>query len=111
MRKILVSEFMGPKRAKLFNLVLVTEMETVIRSLSEHPSNDAVNLNGLFFALVKRVVCKVAFGKNCRKEPLSSPSWEVMLNEALELLSDSLQILMHTSTQLLMNIAIITLKK
>nr|GFC18749.1 cytochrome P450 71B34-like [Tanacetum cinerariifolium] len=90
MRKILVSELLGPKRATLFNHALVTEIETVVQSLSLHPLNTVVNLNELFLALVKGVVLKVAFGKNYRQQPLKGPSLEVMIDETMELLGGSL---------------------
>nr|GEW43762.1 cytochrome P450 71B34-like [Tanacetum cinerariifolium]GEW43765.1 cytochrome P450 71B34-like [Tanacetum cinerariifolium] len=60
MRKLFVSEFLGLKRAKLSN----------------HVRN-------------KRVVCKVAFGTNYREQPLKGPSWEVMLDETMEILNGS----------------------
>ncbi|KAJ0771514.1 putative cytochrome P450 [Helianthus annuus] len=86
MRKILVSEFLGPKRARLFNHVLVSEIETMVRSLGSHPPNVALNLNKLILATVKGVVCKVAFGNNYRQQPIKGPSWEVLVDEALEML-------------------------
>ncbi|KAF5799327.1 putative cytochrome P450 [Helianthus annuus] len=86
MRKILVSEFLGPKRARLFNHVLVSEIETMVRLIGSHPPNVAVNLNKLFLATVKGVVCKVAFGNNYRQQPIKGPSWEVLVYEALEML-------------------------
>ncbi|CAH1424353.1 unnamed protein product [Lactuca virosa] len=90
MRKLLVSEFLGPKRAVLFNHVLVAEIECMVRSISSHPSNTVVNLNKMFLASVKAVVCTVAFGMNYREEPLKGPSWEVMLDETMEILNGSL---------------------
>ncbi|KAJ0771529.1 putative cytochrome P450 [Helianthus annuus] len=90
MRKILVSEFLGPKRARWFNHVLVTEIETMLHALGSHPPNVAVNLNKLFLALVKGVVCKVAFGNNYRQQPNKGPSWEVVVDEGLEMLGGSL---------------------
>ncbi|KAL4576537.1 hypothetical protein LXL04_012632 [Taraxacum kok-saghyz] len=89
MRKLLVSEFLGPKRARLFNHVLMTEIELMVRSISSYPSNDVVNLNKLFLRTVKAVVCKVAFGNNYREEPLKGPPWEVMLDESMEILNGS----------------------
>lgn len=83
MRKILVSEFLGPKRTKLFNQVLVTEKENKVPSLS---SNGVINLNKLFFAIVKGVVFQDAFG---REQALNGVSWEVMLNETMEILNGS----------------------
>ncbi|KAL7614734.1 hypothetical protein Lser_V15G08469 [Lactuca serriola] len=90
MRKLLVSEFLGPKRAILFNHVMVAEIETMVCSISANPSNTVVNLNKMFSAIVKAVVCKVAFGKNYREEPLKGPSWEVMVDETIEILNGSL---------------------
>ncbi|KAI3809403.1 hypothetical protein L1987_25375 [Smallanthus sonchifolius] len=90
MRKILMSEFIGPKRGRLFNQVLVTEVETMVRALALHPPNVAANLNKLFLALVKGVVCKVAFGNNYRQQPIKGPSWEVVVDEAQEMLGGSI---------------------
>ncbi|GJY81653.1 putative cytochrome P450 [Tanacetum coccineum] len=90
MRKILVSELLGPKRATLFNHALVREIETVVQSLSLHPLNTVVNLNELFLTLVKGVVLKVAFGQNYRQQPLTGPSLKVMIDETMELLGGSL---------------------
>ncbi|KAL8193326.1 hypothetical protein R6Q57_026907 [Mikania cordata] len=91
MRKLFVSEFMGPKRTKLSRHVLVTEMESVIRSLSSHaPSNTAeVNMSDMCLEIVKQMVCKVAFGDNYRTQPSKGPSWDVMLTETMELLNGS----------------------
>ncbi|KAF5799309.1 putative cytochrome P450 [Helianthus annuus] len=90
MRKILVSEFLGPKRASSYNNVLVTEIKSMVHSLTLQPSNVAVNLNEVFLATVKGLVCKLAFGKNYREQPLKGPSWEVMLDETMEILNGSL---------------------
>ena len=90
MRKLLASEFLGPKRARLSNHVLVTEIENMVCSLSSNPSNVSVNLNNLFLAAIKGLVCKVAFGKNYREQPLKGPSWEVMLDETMEIMNGSL---------------------
>ncbi|KAI7757249.1 hypothetical protein M8C21_023770 [Ambrosia artemisiifolia] len=81
MRKLLVSEFLGPKKAHLFNHVLMMEIESIVRSIELHPSNAAVNLNELFFATIKGVMCKMAFGNNYRRQPLKGPSLEVMIYE------------------------------
>ncbi|KAK9061458.1 hypothetical protein SSX86_018639 [Deinandra increscens subsp. villosa] len=89
MRKLLVSEFMGPKRAKLSNHVLVTEMESIISSLSSNPSKKEVNLSNMFLEIVKQMVCKVAFGSNYRRQPAKGPSWDVMLYETMKLLNGS----------------------
>ncbi|KAI3705364.1 hypothetical protein L1987_75600 [Smallanthus sonchifolius] len=90
MRKILVFEFLGSKIASSFNHVLVTEIKSMVHSLSLHPSEVAVNLNKMFLATVKGLVCKVAFGKNYREQPLNGPSWEVMLDETTEILNGSI---------------------
>ncbi|KAD5961783.1 hypothetical protein R6Q59_014672 [Mikania micrantha] len=89
MRKILVSEFLGPKRASRINHVLGTEVDTMVRALALHPPNGAVNLRDLFLATVKAVVCKVAFGDNYRQQPINGPSWEVVVDEAQEMLGGS----------------------
>ncbi|KAM0023011.1 putative cytochrome P450 [Helianthus debilis subsp. tardiflorus] len=86
MCKLLVSELMGPKRAKVLHRVLVTEIENVIHSLSP---NTAVNLNDMFLDIVKQMMCKVAFGNNYREQPLKGPSWDVMLDETIDLLNGS----------------------
>ncbi|KAJ9540445.1 hypothetical protein OSB04_026951 [Centaurea solstitialis] len=86
MRKVLVSEFLGLKRAKLFNRVLVTEIETMLRSLS---SNTEVNLKKVFMEMVKGVICKVAFGNNYREQQPKGPSLEVMLDEIAEMFNGS----------------------
>ncbi|KAJ0704660.1 putative cytochrome P450 [Helianthus annuus] len=90
MRKLMVSEFLGPKKAPLFNHVLMTEIESMVRSIELLPSNVAVNLNELFLAIVKGMMCKVAFGNNYRQQPLKGPSWDVMVNEAQGMLGGSL---------------------
>ncbi|KAK9078607.1 hypothetical protein SSX86_002664 [Deinandra increscens subsp. villosa] len=91
MRKILVSELLGPKRSRVFNNVLVTEIETMVRELALRlcPPNVAVNLNELFIATVKEVVCKVSFGGDYRRQPVNGPSWEVVVDEAQEMLGGS----------------------
>nr|GFB16500.1 tubulin alpha chain-like [Tanacetum cinerariifolium] len=38
---------------------------------------------------IKGLVCKVAFGTNYREQPLKGPSWEVMLDETMEILNGS----------------------
>ncbi|KAJ9540446.1 hypothetical protein OSB04_026952 [Centaurea solstitialis] len=86
MRKVLVSEFLGLKRAKLFNRVLVTEIETMLRSLS---SNTEVNLKKVFMEMVKGMICKVAFGNNYREQQPKGPSLEVMLDEIAEMFNGS----------------------
>ncbi|KAI7736801.1 LOW QUALITY PROTEIN: hypothetical protein M8C21_011236 [Ambrosia artemisiifolia] len=86
MRKILVSEFL---ESSIVNHLLVTEIETTVHGLELHPPNVAVNLNKLFLAIAKEIVCKVAFGKNYRQQPIKGPSWEVLVVEALEMLGGS----------------------
>ncbi|XP_076897459.1 parthenolide synthase-like [Bidens hawaiensis] len=90
MRKLLVTEFLGPKRAKLANHVLAKEIGSIIRSLSLNPPNTEVNLNDMFLEIVKQKVCKVAFGKNYRDQVLKGPSLGVMLDETVELLNGSI---------------------
>ncbi|KAK1420470.1 hypothetical protein QVD17_22093 [Tagetes erecta] len=87
-RKVLISEFLGPKRARSFNYVLVKEVESMVHFLSLLPPNTEVNLSKMLLAMVKEVVCKVGFGKNYRD--LSGSSWEEILNEALVMLNGSL---------------------
>ncbi|GJT50213.1 retrovirus-related pol polyprotein from transposon TNT 1-94 [Tanacetum coccineum] len=89
MRKLLVSEFLGPKRDKLSNHVLVTKINNMVSSLLLNPSNVSINLNNLFLAAIKGLVCKVAFGTNYKEQPLKGPSWEVMLDETMEILNGS----------------------
>ncbi|XP_076897103.1 parthenolide synthase-like [Bidens hawaiensis] len=88
MRKLLVTEFLGPKRAKLTNHVLVTEMESIVHSLSINPPNTEVNLSSMFLEIVKHKVCKVAFGKSYG-ELLDDPSLDFMLDETIRLLNGS----------------------
>ncbi|XP_076921385.1 parthenolide synthase-like [Bidens hawaiensis] len=89
MRKILVSELMGPKRAKVSHHTLVTEMESMFRSLSSLPPNTEVNVSDMLLDLIKQKLCKVAFGKNYRKTPPKGPALEVMLDETIDLLNGS----------------------
>ncbi|KAJ0771505.1 putative cytochrome P450 [Helianthus annuus] len=89
-RKILVSEFLGPKRARSFNHVLVMEIESMVRVLSSHPANTEVNLSKMLLEMVKEVVCKVGFGKTYRGETINGSSWEEILEEAVVMLKGSL---------------------
>nr|XP_043630861.1 parthenolide synthase-like [Erigeron canadensis] len=91
MRKVFVSELLaGPRRAKMLNHVLVLETESMISSLSLHPSNVAINLNKVLFETIKGVICKIAFGDNYRQLPLIGPSWEEMLDETNTMLGGSI---------------------
>ncbi|XP_071694821.1 parthenolide synthase-like [Rutidosis leptorrhynchoides] len=90
MRKILVSEFLGPKRARLFNNVLITEIRSMIHFLSLSPINKPVNLNELFLTTIKTVVCTVAVGKNHRQQPANGPSWEEIVDDVQDMLGGSL---------------------
>ncbi|XP_076897115.1 parthenolide synthase-like [Bidens hawaiensis] len=90
MRKLLVTEFLGPKRAKLTNHMLVTEMESVIHSLSLNPPNTEVNLSSMFLEIVKNKVCKVGFGKSYVDQLLKGPSLDFMLDETIRLLNGSI---------------------
>ncbi|KAM0003739.1 putative cytochrome P450 [Helianthus debilis subsp. tardiflorus] len=89
-RKILVSEFLGPKRARSFNHVLVMGIESMVRVLSSHPGNTEVNLSKMLLEMVKEVVCKVGFGKTYRGETINGSSWEEILEEAVVMLKGSL---------------------
>ncbi|KAI3721536.1 hypothetical protein L2E82_32552 [Cichorium intybus] len=89
MRKILVTEFLGPKRARLFNHVTEMEIKDMVHSLSLHPPNTAVNLDDKFLALTNAIVCKVAFGKSYKEEPFSGATVKEMINEATVMLSGS----------------------
>ncbi|XP_076885904.1 parthenolide synthase-like [Bidens hawaiensis] len=88
-RKILVSEFLGPKRARSFNHVLVMEIESMVNVLSLKSSKEEVNLSKMLLAMVKEVVCKVGFGKNYKEEPIKGTSWEEILDEAVVMLDGS----------------------
>lgn len=90
MRKVFVSELLGPKRAGLFNHVTEMEIEGVVRSLSLLPSGTAVNLDEKLLALVFGVVCKVAFGKSYREEPFRGATLKEMLDEAKKMLGGSI---------------------
>ncbi|KAK1433477.1 hypothetical protein QVD17_10387 [Tagetes erecta] len=88
-RKILASDFLGPKITRSFNHVLVKEVESMVSVLSSQPSNTEVNISKMLLTLVKEVVCKVGFGKNYREGPMKGSSWEDILDEAVVLLNGS----------------------
>lgn len=90
MRKVFVSELLGPTRAGLFNDVTEMEIESLVHSISSHPSGTAVNLDNKLLALVFAVVCKVAFGKSYREEPFRGSTLKDMLDEAKNMLGGSL---------------------
>ncbi|KAI3748371.1 hypothetical protein L6452_11396 [Arctium lappa] len=90
MRKVFVSELLGPKRAGLFNHVTEMEIEGVVRSLSLLPSGTAVNIDNKLLALVFGIVCKVAFGKSYREEPFRGATLKEMLDEAKKMLGGSI---------------------
>ncbi|KAI3748370.1 hypothetical protein L6452_11395 [Arctium lappa] len=58
--------------------------------LSSLSSNTEVNLNKVLLEIVKGVVCKVAFGKNYREQPLKGLSLDVMLDEIMDVFNGSL---------------------
>lgn len=90
-RKILVSEFLGPKKAKSFNQILVLETESMVRSLSLDVSKEEVNVSNIFLTTVKEVVCKAAFGMNYKEKPSKlGLSWQEILDEAALMLNGSL---------------------
>ncbi|KAJ9540577.1 hypothetical protein OSB04_027083 [Centaurea solstitialis] len=90
MRKVFVSELLGPKRAGYFNHVTETEIEGVVRSLSSLPSGTSVNLDNKLLALVFGIVCKVAFGKSYREEPFRGATLKEILDEAKKMLGGSM---------------------
>ncbi|KAK1421120.1 hypothetical protein QVD17_23228 [Tagetes erecta] len=90
MRKVFVSELLGPTRAGLFNDVTEMEIEALVQSISSHPSGTAINLNNKLLALVFAVMCKVAFGKSYREEPFRGATLKDMLDEAKNMLGGSI---------------------
>ncbi|KAJ9540816.1 hypothetical protein OSB04_027322 [Centaurea solstitialis] len=89
MRKVFLSELLGPKRVGWFNQVLKMETESVINILSSNPVNAPVNLNDLFLKLMYGVVCKFAFGKSYREEPFKGLTLKEMLDESTVVLVGS----------------------
>lgn len=90
MRKILVSEFFGPKKAKLHKNVLAMEVDNMVNYLSSRPSNTLINVNKVILATVSGVVCKAGFGIHYREEPIKGVSLGGMLEESVVLLNGSL---------------------
>lgn len=89
MRKVLVSEFLGAKRSRMFKNVMEIEMEGLVRSLSSHPANTIVNLDDKLLHLVNDVVCKVALGKSYRDEMFNGKTTKEIVDETVVMLSGS----------------------
>uniref|UniRef100_A0A103YI78 Cytochrome P450 n=1 Tax=Cynara cardunculus var. scolymus TaxID=59895 RepID=A0A103YI78_CYNCS len=86
MRKVLVSEFLGAKRSRMFKKVMEIEMESLVRSLS---ANTIVNLDDKLLHLVDDVVCKVALGKSYRDEMFNGKTTKEIVDETVVMLSGS----------------------
>ncbi|KAI3520174.1 hypothetical protein L1887_09432 [Cichorium endivia] len=89
MRKILVSEFLGAKRSRLYKNILEIEMEGVVNSLSLHSLGTPVNLNDMVLTLVNDVVCKVTFGNSYREKMFNGRTLKEIADETLVLISGS----------------------
>nr|XP_043635099.1 parthenolide synthase-like [Erigeron canadensis] len=90
MRKVFVSELLGPKRAGLFNNVTEMEIDDLVRSLSLNSPGTAINLEEKLLALVFGIVCKIAFGKSYKKESSGGVALKKMLEEAKHMLGGSI---------------------
>ncbi|KAI3748369.1 hypothetical protein L6452_11394 [Arctium lappa] len=86
MRKVLVSEFLGAKRTRMFKKVLEVEVEGLVRSLS---SSTIANLDDMMLNLVHDVVCKVALGKSYRNETFNGKTLKEIVEETVVMLSGS----------------------
>ncbi|KAL4567436.1 hypothetical protein LXL04_023020 [Taraxacum kok-saghyz] len=90
MRKVMVSEFLGAKRMRLYNRVMENEMEDMVRSLSSMSSSRiTVNLDDMLFNLVNDVVCKVAFGKTYRENTFNGKTMKEIVDESVVMLGGS----------------------
>ncbi|KAI3524468.1 hypothetical protein L1887_03124 [Cichorium endivia] len=89
MRKVLVSEFLGPKRGRLYKNVIEIEMEGVLSSLSSHSSSTIVNLDDMFLSIVNEVVCKVTFGDSYIEKKFNGKTLKEIVDESLVLLGGS----------------------
>ncbi|KAJ9540817.1 hypothetical protein OSB04_027323 [Centaurea solstitialis] len=91
MRKVFLTQLLGPKRVGWFNQVLKMETDSMIKILSSNHVNAPVNLNDLFLTLVYGVVFKFAFGKTYRGEPLfNGVTLKEMLDESTVVLLGSI---------------------
>ncbi|KAI3518425.1 hypothetical protein L1887_07167 [Cichorium endivia] len=89
MRKVLVAEFLGPKRGRLYKNVMDIEMEHVLHSLSSHSSSTMVNLDDMFLSIVNEVVCKVAFGDSYSEKKFNGRTLKEIGDETLVMLRGS----------------------
>lgn len=90
MRKVFVSELLGPKRSGWFNDVMEREIEGVVRFISLNPLGSEVNLDKKLLALVFGIICKVGFGKSYREEPFRGATLKEMLDEAKNMMGGSI---------------------
>ncbi|KAL7613299.1 hypothetical protein Lser_V15G08473 [Lactuca serriola] len=81
MRKVVVSEFLGAKRIRLYKNMMEIEMEAVIRSISSHSLNTTVNLEDILLSLVYDVVGKVAFGNSYRGKTFNGRTLKDIVEE------------------------------
>ncbi|KAI3505032.1 hypothetical protein L1887_26889 [Cichorium endivia] len=81
MRKVLVTEFLGSKRSKLFKKVVDNEVKGMLESFSSQPSNTTVNLDERLFHLVTDIVSRVAVGKSYREEKFRGLTLKEMLDD------------------------------
>ncbi|GJX16562.1 parthenolide synthase [Tanacetum coccineum] len=88
-RKIMVSEFLGPKKAKMLNRALAINIEQMVHSLSLNPSNAMVDVNKVVFTIVSGMVFKAGFGIDYKEEPIKGLSLIKMLEESLIVLNGS----------------------
>ncbi|KAL4562541.1 hypothetical protein LXL04_034748 [Taraxacum kok-saghyz] len=83
MRKVLVSEFLGAKRIRLYKNVMESEMESLTRSISLHSLNTTINLEDVILSLVYDVVCKTTFGKSYKGEKFNGRTLKEIVDETL----------------------------
>ncbi|GJY42013.1 putative cytochrome P450 [Tanacetum coccineum] len=88
-RKIMVSEFLGPKKAKMLNRALAINIEQMVHSLSLNPSNAMVDVNKVVFTIVSGMVFKAGFGIDYKEEPIKGLSFIKMLEESQIVLNGS----------------------
>ncbi|KAL4556002.1 hypothetical protein LXL04_038637 [Taraxacum kok-saghyz] len=81
MRKVLVNEFLGSKRSKLFKKVVDEEVKGMLDSFSSQHLNTTVNLDERLFHLVTDIVSRVAVGKSYREETFRGKKLKEMLDD------------------------------
>ncbi|KAI3520206.1 hypothetical protein L1887_09481 [Cichorium endivia] len=81
MRKVLVSEFLGPKRIRQFKNVMEIETEALIASISLHSLNTTINLEDVLLSLLYDVVCKVTLGKSYREKKFNGTTLKEIVDE------------------------------